>query len=103
MSIYFQDLEVAYFDLDESADEVNDTVNDCEKEKQVPPTTFTPLPVLQQACFAMNDGSQSPLENLVKVNYTDYHGKSLCYNKVVGFEKMGTCTKGTNLALLRVS
>ena len=28
---------------------------------------FTAVPVLEQACFAVADGPQSPLENIVKV------------------------------------
>lgn len=65
--MYVQDLEVAYFDLDESTDCVNDAKDDSDKSEQVTLTNFTSLPVSQQACYAMDGGPPSLLENIVKV------------------------------------
>lgn len=62
-----QDLEVAYFDLDESTDNLDDSKTEPERNEQLSLAAFTTLPVLEQACFALADGPKSPLENLVEV------------------------------------
>lgn len=58
---------MAYFDLDESTDNLDDSKTEPERNEQLSLAAFTTLPVLEQACFAVADGPKSPLENIVEV------------------------------------